>query len=167
VAEVLGESMPEISGPNLNGRVKMLWHSGYWDGPLSGYVSLDDVPGYWVDCIDEDYNPHQESIEPECIRECTKYKGGRKCCLILYDRLYLVYKLDEQQKEIILNNHDLFQKYVGTHADYDSQGQRHHNVNPEADWKSYYDVDKPPMPPPREEQIVGHTTELFPQRKKL
>ena len=39
-------------------------------------------------------------------------------------RVYAIYKTPKDQMDIIQENHDLFKKYVGSHTDYDENGNR-------------------------------------------
>ena len=118
---------------DLTGRICMLWEFDYWDGPLSGYVKLDNRAGYWVELIDEDY--------------------------VSKERIYMVYQLSEEQERIALVNHALFREHVGTHADYYEYKEI---MQPESEWPKYYDAKKE-MPAFQEEQIIGTTRSLWPK----
>ncbi len=72
----------------------MLWHSGYWDGPLSGMAMLDDKY-VWFDCsADEDMEP---------------YYGLR---------VYKVYELSDKELEEEFFWHEKFETHVGKHTNY-------------------------------------------------
>ena len=168
--------------PDLAGRVQMLWHASYWDGPLSGYVEVDGEPGYWVECIQDWWNPRPQKVDEddECQDEdgswsCEDCPGDGTCTMTEWDRVYLVYKLDEDQHAAELHNHALFRKCVGTHTDYDGQPKEDHNppgekaqiplgpgVRPRSFWKEFYhSTRRRKKPPLREDQVIGHTLELF------
>lgn len=191
--------------PDLGGRVRMLWHSNYWDGPLSGYVTVDGEPGYWVECSKDYWNERPEPATNCCKGTCTccewskygadlpafkdatccpDYKGGDDCCMRIWDRLFLVYKLDDEQHRIKLANHEMFREHVGTHTDYNENGDRHsgktdHNaenaangdadgiplglgVKPRKNHNLFYKAERPVPPPLREEQVIGFSLRLFP-----
>ena len=153
--------------PDLAGRVQMLWHANYWDGPLSGYVEVDGEPGYWVECIQDYWNERPQKVNEDdgCQDEdgswsCEDCPGDGTCTMTEWDRVYLVYKLDPDQDQWQLKRHAKFRKYVGTHTDYDGKpakrGVKEHSL-----WRVFYDWKPKPPPPLREDQVVGHTLELF------
>ena len=158
---------------NLTGRVKLLWHSAYWDGPLSGYVALDGELGFWVECVDDWCNERPDEADESCA-DCPDDPGGGKCCELLWDRLYLVYRLDKDQHRVVTSNHELFRRHVGTHTDYDGHPEEDHNppdssapitlglgVRPRDEWDKFYKAERPTMPPLRPDQVVGSTLSLF------
>jgi len=72
-----------------NDEAQMLWHSGYYDGPLSGIARYKGKI-VWFDCVDEDYlfrtrqyNLHelsQKQIDDEIYRHNRwRKQGGRHC----------------------------------------------------------------------------------------
>lgn len=147
---------------DLSGRIRMLWHSDYWDGPLSGYVQLDGDDGFWVDCIADMWDMRPDDCDTSCTGEdggkgCPEYKGDRRC------RVYLVYVLDDEQRRIRLANHALFREHVGVHTDYDDCGRRPVGVGvkPSSGHHAYYRADLEVPPPLRDSQIVGFTTRLW------
>jgi len=71
--------------------LQMLWHNGYYDGPLSGMAMYNDEH-VWFDCINE-----------------TDYG----------DRIFALYRLDEKTKDEMYRRHRLFQELVGYHCDHD------------------------------------------------
>lgn len=106
--------------------VKWLWHSGYWDGPLSGMVIVNGAKR-WAEFIDEE--------------EWTEQYGPDELdCDIMDVRFYALLKLTDEQMESEEYWHELFRLCVGTHTDYDKNGQRHlSGVKPEGDsWKFFY-----------------------------
>ena len=167
----------------------MLWHAKYWDGPLSGYVLLDGEDGYWVDCIDDRWEERPDDADESCKGEgafpgCDEYPGGGRCCMTIYDRVYLVYKLTSEQDKVEKTIHALFRKWVGTHTAYNEEGSRRagqrdwnaeNEANGDADgiplgpgvkprkyWNSFYKAKKPERTPCQPGQAVGWTKALFP-----
>lgn len=100
------QNFPQLSS------IKMLWHSGYWDGPLSGMCSVAGEK-YWFECIEQwdDKNSYPEDDD-------DFYPP--------WYRRYLIWKLDPEQQVTIESRHLKFQTMVGTHTDYNESGQRSH-----------------------------------------
>tara|TARA_R110000824_G_scaffold112734_1_gene262062 strand:- start:507 stop:1064 length:558 start_codon:yes stop_codon:yes gene_type:complete len=149
--------------PDMSDQVQMLWHGNYWDGPLSGHVEVGGEQGFWVDCIDSEWDERPDDSDDSCSGNdggegCEDYPGNGKCCMTTCDRVYLIYKLDAEQKRIMRANHALFREHVGHHTDYDGQPSA---LKPQDSWKKFYDAPRETMPPPREDQIMGHTLRLF------
>lgn len=86
--------------------VKLLYHSNYWDGPLSGVCEYQGKR-YWFDCLNEDETTVDEDGEPCFAR-----------------RRYGIYELTEEEWEEQDVWHRLFETYVGTHTNYNEQGER-------------------------------------------
>jgi len=124
--------------PNLSNKIKILWHEDYYDGPVSGYVTLNGNEGYYVSCMATEWP----------AEHCDR-------------RLYLVFRLDTAQTSHVKQEHSLFQEFVGTHTDYDSNGRRTGSVKPEENWSKFYDRVRPDIHPLTDSQIVGWTTTLF------
>lgn len=75
--------------------LRLLWHSNYWDGPLSGLALLDGREKVWVEAVVND---------PRAPRIFTVYRVPEAL-------------LAEREKW-----HDLFRKHVGGHTDYTESG---------------------------------------------
>lgn len=88
--------------------VEMLWHNGYWDGPLSGVALYDGEMVYFDMAEENDFNGN---------------------------RMYNVYKLYEDEKEYLLSSHEKFRKKVGSHTDH-RPGV--YNPNLKKNWMSYF-----------------------------
>lgn len=151
--------------PDLTDRVWMLWHAHYWDGPLSGYVKVDNETGYWVKMEDE--FRYQLFVSAECA-DCPN-KTNRYCCDQHVGRIFLVYKLTPEQEQAFLADHELFREHVGTHTDYydgeEGPGRRELGaVKPRDQWDAYYKHSHPDKDDLDATQIVGKTTSLWPQR---
>lgn len=112
-----------------SGETRILWHSSYWDGPQSGLM-LWGGEIMWFNMYDEKYD---EVLMPEDDwKEWVDYyqekysKEPNEEDRIEYDRTryFKVYRLPEEIKQAKIHNHQLFQKYVGLHTDYDLEGRR-------------------------------------------
>lgn len=78
--------------------VKPLWHSGYWDGPLSGMCRYKNQD-YWFWCITDTDDPTSR-------------------------RKYAVVELTDKEMVYEKQVHTDFRKWVGTHTDYDETYRR-------------------------------------------
>ena len=92
--------------------LQMLWHSGYWDGPLSGMATYNGEC-VWFDCCDET-------------------DSG--------DRIFELFRLSESNKDELFRRHALFQKHVGFNCDHDPNVYQEYSGgdNP----KKYYKLQK-------------------------
>lgn len=75
--------------------IKMLWHSGYWDGPLSG-MCLYNGKKYWFDCEVMEHDDNNDA-------------GIRK---------YGLYELSDEEVDYEEWWHNLWRFLVGHHCDY-------------------------------------------------
>lgn len=115
--------------PHVTG-IRLLWHSDYYDGPLSGMCQWQGEQ-YWFEMADEE---DDFSV-----------------------RYYHLIKLTPPQREWQECWHQQFQKYVGTVSDYDVPKVRASLLQPQDQWDKFY---KPYMEDKAEhilkkEQIVG------------
>lgn len=164
----------------LTGRIQMLWHAGFWDGPLSGYVELDGQPGHWVEMVEDFWDSRPDETDDSCTGAdgkggCPEIRADGRCCIEVHDRVYLVYQLDDEQRRVVEANHALFREHVGTHTDYDDQVKVQHEsegpigyapgVKPRSGHSAYYDAPRETMAPLREDQVVGYTLDLFAEPK--
>lgn len=90
------ESIPCI-GPD---RVRIRWASSYWDGPLEGLAILDGRE-VWFSFADDSCDPKST-----------------------WSRRFWLVQLTPEQLSLELEQHAEFQRYVGTHFDYDNDGRR-------------------------------------------
>ena len=79
--------------------LRMLWHEGYWDGPLDGVAELDGEMVYFDMAKDEDY-------DEEDYEDMGDY------------RRYRVFRMTEEEKAFKIKRHHEFQTHVGYHCDY-------------------------------------------------
>lgn len=98
----------------------MLWHSDFYDGPLSGMCLLNKRP-HWFHIA-----------------------GGAPYDIDADQRVFdIIYLSDEEIKREEVR-HEIFRKNVGTHCDYDDQGERSiGHIKPREKWSEFYDL--PPL----------------------
>jgi hypothetical protein len=99
--------------------VRWVYHTGYYDGPLSGMVRLSDGREVWA----------------EMIEECGEDQGH--CSFF---RRFQLWQLTDHQYDIEARRHADFQRYVGGHTDYDENGRRDLSlVRPQEQWAPFYE----------------------------
>ena len=102
--------------------MKLCWHNNYWDGPISGIL---------------EYNGGRYYFD-----QCDEWDGVDQSGDAWYRR-FLLYELTKEQMDEELYFHDLFQKYVGTHTDYNNDGKRQIGATkPRELWDNYYNEEK-------------------------
>lgn len=77
--------------------LRMLWHEGYWDGPLNGVAELDGEMVYFDLKGCDDPDDDDDSMDY---------------------RRYAVYRMTEEEKAYMIKGHHEFQTHVGYHSDY-------------------------------------------------
>lgn len=111
------------------GQTRMLWHSNYWDGPMSGLMLWNGEKAWFnmkseenikSNMSDEDWNDYVLYYKEHYNEEPDEEDR------IEYDRIrvFNVHRLPKNIMEAVEHNHELFRKYVGTHTDYDMNGNR-------------------------------------------
>lgn len=85
--------------------VQILWHLGFWDGPLSGVLIFNNEMHYF-DMIEE-FEP--VPIDPD--DEDSDYDHG-------WYRKFGVYELSDDDKIRLITTHALWQGHMGLHTDY-------------------------------------------------
>lgn len=98
-----------------------LYHSGYWDGPLSG-VCLYQGERLWFNNV-HDYQ--------------SKTEDGK----YLDMRIYALHRLTAEEWKQEDYWHNLFKKHVGTHTSY-KDGKRAGKVHEQSNWASFYEASK-------------------------
>lgn len=73
--------------------ITMLWHSNYYDGPLSGLAEYNEKK-YWFDMVQDDHDT------------------------LFHIRTFGLYKLSPEELETEEKRHRLFRDMVGHHCDY-------------------------------------------------
>ena len=116
--------------------IKLLYHVGFWDGPISGVCEIEDKKFWfeqingeqgelWVKHIDEEFDTSDEDSYSYDIT-----------------RFYRIYKLPEDVMNDITSNHEAFREHVGHHTDYVNNKRTvgmHHGTN----WYNYKSKYKP------------------------
>lgn len=115
--EVRGSAPPDVEALREypDAEVRLLYASGYWDGPLEG---LAEVAGerLWY-CFAEESEGEQA----------------------WYRRFWLI-RLSPQQLEEEDERQGSFRAHVGTHFDYDANRARHvEGLKPRDGWHEHYD----------------------------
>ena len=114
----------EISEPEAHSNVsqipredvRLLWHSGFWDGPLSGMLEHEGEQ-CWFEMFAEN-----EDDAPTWYRR------------------FAILRLSNDQLKEENRWHDLFRMHVGGHTDYDAEQHRSHgDINPKEQWSRFYD----------------------------
>jgi hypothetical protein len=103
-------------------KIELLYHSGYWDGPLSGVCRFQGKRR-WFKCV-HDYFQKTEDGSP------------------LDMRIYAIYDLTAEEWKDEDYWHRLFEKNVGTHTSYDDTGQRRGEVFSSDTYHKFYDASK-------------------------
>lgn len=112
------ENLPRVE----RSEVRYLYHSGFYDAPLSGSC-LYNNERLWFYCFDEN---NEEDGDTSWWRK------------------YVLLRFTAEQWEALDVRHGLFQDYVGAHTDYDEDGNRwlsKPDLKPrvEANHAKYYD----------------------------
>src|SRR5262249_7558477 len=94
--------------------VRLLWYSGFWDGPINGMCLYKGRRCWFQLCA-----------------EGEQADGSH--------RSYLVLVLTKEQLDEEEFWHDLFRRKVGTHTDYDEDGKEAGQVLPGETWHEFYD----------------------------
>lgn len=88
------------SNTDLEPDLEMLWHCGYWDGPLSG-VALYNGDVVWFE-VETDHGMDDDETD-------YPLQGLRE---------YSLHELTEEQKMDVVFNHIMFREMVGHHCDH-------------------------------------------------
>lgn len=118
------------------GHTRLLYHLGYWDGPHDGVMLWEGERAYFHSYGDDErVNPEKwtdEEIEEwkeTCKEREWEFNPDRDCVEWEWRRYFKVYRIPEKLMDDIDNDHNLFRKYVGTHTDYNCDGQRERGAN--------------------------------------
>lgn len=96
--------------------VKLLWHSTFWDGPLSGLLVYQEEM-CWYEMIIEN---EDDSLS--------------------WYRRFAIIRLEASQLADELYWHELFRQHVGSHTDYgDDQRRTPATILPREGWNQFYD----------------------------
>jgi len=113
---VVTHNFPQASRDNVH----MLWHTDYWDGPLSG-LCIWNGEKYWF------HNVFEEHFEAREDHQCSQQ-----------NRYYCLFMLTPQELQEKEYWHGEFRKYVGNHSDYDEDGQRAGTIHPQSEHYKFY-----------------------------
>jgi hypothetical protein len=119
--------LPELSGP-----WRWLWHSGYYDGPLTGMV-LYGGKDLWAEVAEECHHVDEAPEDDEdndVISRCSFY------------RRYRATRLTDEAYAEQMRRHELFRQMVGRHCDYDETGRRAARFESPPGWHDFYDLAK-------------------------
>jgi hypothetical protein len=98
------------------GDFALLWHSDFWDGPISGMLEYNGKE-HWFEMIQEN--------------ESTDAKQ--------WYRRYAVVRLAADQLDRECKVHQDFQRHVGTHCDYVQDRRNLQGLHPQEQWHLFYD----------------------------
>jgi hypothetical protein len=120
------KNLPQIDAKD----VRILWHCGYYDGPLDG-ICLYQGRKCWFEIF--------QSLRVEDVRKRVDNEGG-SVWLDYYVR-YLVVELSDDQITEEDYWHELFRQKIGTHCDYDEKEHRQiGGLKPQEVWAEYFDA---------------------------
>ena len=111
----------KMEGKNYMSGIEYVYHSGYWDGPLSGMCRYQGRR-YWFSCV-HDYHDTTDDGRP------------------LDQRIFGIYELTDSEWKEEEYWHNLFEKYVGTHTRYEDN-RRTGQVGPSKLHNKFYDESK-------------------------
>lgn len=123
-----------------SGKTRLLWHSNYWDGPHSGLMLWDGEKA-WFNSYDEKFYTVElssDEIVEMFNNEPNEYWEEEDFFDYVSVRYFNVYHIDTRTLKELEDNHELFRTYVGTHTDYDFDGNRNHNLRPYGEHKKFY-----------------------------
>ncbi len=159
--------------------VKLIYHLGYWDGPLSGVCSWKNKR-YYFDCMKEetialDLEPgDEEYVDPhgpipkdwewileyhESLAEVEDLNKEYHCF-----RHMALFELTEEEWEAEDKRHAAWRRYIGRHTDYDENekrpvGQVGSEQGGPCDWDAWKKAKEsiPPMPDcTKDRPIIGY-----------
>lgn len=122
---------PDITGlPELTGEWRWLWHSGYYDGPLTGMV-LYQGEELWAEVAEECHHlveAPEDDENNDFVSTCGFY------------RRYRATRLTAEAYAETVRRHGLFRQMVGPHCDYDENGRRTRRFESPPGWHDFYDL---------------------------
>jgi hypothetical protein len=140
---------------------RVLNHSNYWDGPISG-VCLWDGKKQYYDILHWEKYSYDDMGDWEVWKKYCEENGIEILSFwdneTVYwtDRIYAVYDTPPQVISLIENRHRWFCKYVGIHCNYDKNGKRLTGLKPSSEHEKFYngDIEKPTIKK-EEWKIIG------------
>lgn len=92
--------------------LEMLWHSNYYDGPLSGMAEYNGEY-VWFNCTEEDdYGT----------------------------RIFALHRLSEEDRQLLFFQHEMWRKYIGNHCDH--HPDMYADYTGDGDFKRYEEIKK-------------------------
>lgn len=141
-------SVPDIDDLRVKNKMtRLLWHSNYYDGPISGFMFWYGQKA-WFNMYDDMYEhePMEADEVAETIAEFERdglpWDESDLVRTFRY-RLYNVYEITDQQIEDLEYNHKLFIDIVGgSNCEYGDDGMRTRQGEVKPGFKDYYDNEK-------------------------
>lgn len=114
--------------------IKLLWHSGYWDGATNGMCEIEGKK-YWFDMAGSGKDEVLSEMYFELFNKNFNEENFDRV------RFYYVYKLSEEIIDSLVQQHELFKQYVGYHTDYDQNNIRsiENGMKTEEERSKFYD----------------------------
>lgn len=122
---------PELTGlDRLTGKWRWLWHSDYYDGPLTGMV-LYEGKEVWAEAAEECRHvveAPEDDEDHDYISTCGFY------------RRYRITRLTAAAHAETTRRHELFRQMVGRHCDHLPDGRRAAEFESPPGWHDFYDL---------------------------
>ncbi|MBZ0291425.1 MAG: hypothetical protein K8L99_02550 [Anaerolineae bacterium] len=111
-------------------QLRIMWHCGWYDGPLSGVIAYKDK-SHWFESLWQD-DEIRTYVDDHGVEWQEWYKR------------FLLLELSEKQYQEELYWYNLFREKVGTYWDYDESGNRKRDgsFKPREMHSEYYDAAK-------------------------
>jgi len=118
--------------------IRLLWHAGYYDGPITGACEVGGKPK-WFEMVGSKAGD-SDDMEPEGEVYFNLYCKETNDMDIDRMRYYYIYDIPEEVMNEVIAQHEVFKEFVGTHCDYDENNQRGIGcTKPQESWKQYYE----------------------------
>lgn len=101
--------------PHLSGKCQIMWHGGFYDGPLSGTIWYEGEMCYFRNF--EEYEPTPEDME-RWEKSIEEDDDEDDFDFHRWYRKHAIYRLSDDDKIRLVTLHALFQSHVGLHTDY-------------------------------------------------
>lgn len=146
--------------------INLLWHIGYYDGPISGVAELDGYKVYFEQMNISKYslgkheqpnktqNSYAELMSeywfsyyfPEIDKPEWNDEEGEPGCDYDIIRFYYAYDISDNAMFCLVKQQELFEKYVGRHNLYRNNSRKHQNEyagpSVENNWEKYKELVK-------------------------
>jgi len=112
------------------GATRILYHIGFWDGPLSGIMLWNGEKAYFKATEELVCDGAEIITDEELEREKKEFSDlGLKLELtdvqeLMVYRPFDVFRIPIEDMAAIDDDHKRFQEFVGTHTDYNEEGKR-------------------------------------------